>query len=76
MGFFKRFRASPALLVGALALLVALGGAAFAAVAPRLPINSVGSVQVINHSLKKVDVAPLQAPRGLRGLRGFLLFHS
>jgi hypothetical protein len=70
VGFFKRFRASPALLVGSLALLIALGGAAFAAVASTLPRNSVGSPQVINHSRKKVDVAPRQAPRGLRGLRG------
>jgi hypothetical protein len=70
VGFFKRFRASPALLVGAVALLVALGGTAFATIAATLPRNSVGSPQVINRSLKRVDVAPLQAPRGLRGLRG------
>jgi len=70
VGFFKRFRASPALLVGAVALLVALGGTAFATVAATLPRNSVGSPQVINQSLKRVDVAPLQAPRGLRGLKG------
>jgi hypothetical protein len=70
VGFFKRFRASPALLVGAVALLVALGGTAFATVAATLPRNSVGSPQVINRSLKRVDVAPLQAPRGLRGLKG------
>ena len=70
MGFFKRFRASPALLVGAVALLVALGGTAFATIAATLPRNSVGSPQVINQSLKRVDVAPLQAPRGLRGLIG------
>lgn len=70
MGFFKRFRASPALLVGSVALLVALGGTAFATVAATLPRNSVGSAQVLNGSLRRVDVAPRQSPRGLRGLRG------
>lgn len=70
MGFSKRFRASPALLVGSLALLIALGGTAFATVAATLPRNSVGTGQVINGSLRRGDVAPLQSPRGLRGPAG------
>ena len=71
MGFTRRFRASPALLVGSLALLIALGGTAFATVAATLPTNSVGSPQVVNSSLRRVDIQPgVRGPRGKRGLVG------
>jgi hypothetical protein len=70
MGFSRRFRASPALAVGVVALVAAVGGTAYAGVSALLPANSVGSAQVVNASLKKADVAPNQAPRGLRGLKG------
>jgi hypothetical protein len=61
----KRFRIrvrapSPALLVACVALLVALGGISYAAV--RLPADSVGSRQVINHSLRMIDVKPGRLP--------------
>jgi hypothetical protein len=61
----KRFRIrvrapSPALTVACVALLVALGGISYAAV--RLPANSVGSRQVINHSLRRIDVMPGRLP--------------
>src|SRR6266566_8346943 len=40
------------------------------AAATLLPANSVGTRQVIDHSLLKVDFKAGQLPRGLRGLRG------
>ena len=40
------------------------------AAATLLPADSVGTKQVINHSLLKVDFKAGQLPRGLRGLRG------
>src|SRR6266567_2563381 len=40
------------------------------AAATLLPSNSVGTKQVIDHSLLKVDFKAGQLPRGLRGLRG------
>jgi hypothetical protein len=62
-----RNRPSPAMVVACVALAVALGGTSFAAI--KLPKNSVGSKQIINHSVKKVDLsAPL--PRGPRGPAG------
>jgi hypothetical protein len=70
MGFSRRFRASPALVVATLALVLAAGGTAYAGVSALLPANSVGSAAVINGSLKKVDVHAGQSPRGARGLRG------
>jgi hypothetical protein len=71
MRLSKRFRASPALVVASLALLVALGGTAFATVAATLPTNSVGSPQVVNASLKRVDIQPgVKGPRGPRGAVG------
>src|SRR4051794_23241918 len=71
MRLSKRFRASPALVVASLALLVALGGTAFAAVAVTLPTNSVGSPQVVNASLKRADILPgVKGPKGARGAVG------
>src|SRR5215210_7015964 len=49
---------------------VALGGTSYAAVTARLPANSVGSAQVINHSLLKKDFKAGQLPRGARGPAG------
>jgi hypothetical protein len=56
--------------VAYLALFVALGGTSFAAADKLLPRSSVGSVQVINGSLEKVDLSR-SAVRSLRGNRGF-----
>jgi hypothetical protein len=70
MPTLKRFRPSPAMVVACVALLAALAGTGVAAVKVLAPTNSVGTLQVINGSLKRVDFAPLQLPRGLRGLRG------
>jgi hypothetical protein len=58
-----------------LALFVALGGTSFAAANALLPKNSVGSVQVINGSLRTVDLskktrAALHGARGVRGPQG------
>src|SRR5436190_6211690 len=62
-------RLNPATVIACLALAVALGGTGYAARSAVLPANSVGSKQVINHSIKKIDLkAPL--PRGPRGLIG------
>jgi hypothetical protein len=57
MQLIARFRPSPAMVVAALALLVALTGTGVAAVA-LVPRNSVGSDQVINGSLRSVDFKP------------------
>jgi hypothetical protein len=56
--------------VAYLALLFALGGTSYAASSALMPPNSVGSKQVINHSLKRVDFKAGQLPRGPRGPRG------
>jgi hypothetical protein len=63
---------SPSTVIACLALVFALGGTAYAAGSALLPANSVGSKQVINHSIKKIDLkAPLpRGPRGLTGARG------
>jgi hypothetical protein len=63
-------RLSPSMIVAIVALLVALGGGAIAA--STLPINSVGTRQIINHSIKRIDLGtPLpRGPRGRTGLRG------
>ena len=62
-----------------LALFFALGGASFAAADRLLPKNSVGTKQVINHSLLNVDFkrgqlprGPMgpQSPQGIQGMRG------
>jgi hypothetical protein len=57
-------------LVGYLALLVALSGTGYAASSKLLPRNSVGTEQVIDHSLLKGDFRSGQLPRGRRGAQG------
>jgi hypothetical protein len=76
----KALRPSPALVVATIALLVALGGSGYAAVALTLPANSVGTAQlksnavisskVKDHSLLKADFASGQIPAGPRGAPG------
>jgi hypothetical protein len=61
--------------VALLALFLGLGGTSYAASQVLVPVNSVGSAQVINRSLRTIDlsrstVARLHGRRGLRGLRG------
>jgi hypothetical protein len=57
--------------VAYLALFFALGGTSFAAV-NALPRNSVGSAQIKNGAIQKVDISKrtVSSLRGLRGLRG------
>jgi hypothetical protein len=52
------------------ALFFAIGGTSFAATTALGPPNSVGTEQVINHSLLRVDFKQGQVPRGPRGFRG------
>jgi hypothetical protein len=60
---------NPATVIACVALAVSLGGTGYAARNALLPANSVGSKQVIDHSIGKVDLkAPL--PRGRRGPQG------
>src|SRR6478736_2080670 len=61
-------RPSPATVISLVALFVALGGTGYAAVqlAPR---NSIGSTQVINGSLQKIDLSK-KAVTALKGNRG------
>jgi hypothetical protein len=80
MNILRRVRPSPAMVVAAIALLVALAGTSVAAVTlviPRasvgplqLKANSVNSSKVLNGSLRRVDFGATQLPRGPRGLRG------
>jgi len=68
-----RLRPSPPIVISSISLFVALGGTAYAVTS--LPKNSVGSRQVINGSLEKVDlsngaVAALKGNRGARGPAG------
>jgi hypothetical protein len=64
-------RPSPAMVVACAALLVALGGTSFAAVKVLVPRNSVGSLQVIDHSLLAKDFrTPPKGPAGPRGATG------
>src|SRR3954451_12568742 len=70
MSLLKRFRPSPAMVIACIALAAALGGTGVAAVKALAPANSVGSPQVINGSLKKVDFVAGALPAGPRGLRG------
>src|SRR5438034_384019 len=70
-GTMKRFvgrRPSPAMVVALIGLFVALGGSSYAAVRTVLPKNSVGSAQVVNHSLLKLDFKTGQLPQGPAGL--------
>ena len=57
-------------LIAYVALLFALTSTSYAAATKLLPANSVGSKQVINHSLLKKDFKSAQLPRGPRGARG------
>jgi hypothetical protein len=73
-------RLTPATLLAGLALLVALSGTSIAAVSAALPRNSVGTTQlrnnavisakVRNYSLRRVDFARNQIPRGPAGPAG------
>jgi hypothetical protein len=68
------FRPTPATIISLIALFVALGGTSYAAIT-LVPRNSVGSRQVINGSLQKVDlsrktVAALKGARGPAGPQG------
>jgi Collagen triple helix repeat (20 copies) len=57
-------------LVAYVALLFALSSTSYAATTALLPANSVGTKQVINHSLRKKDFKAGQLPRGKRGPAG------
>jgi hypothetical protein len=59
-------------LVAYLALLFALTGTSYAAATTLLPANSVGTRQVINHSLLKKDFKRGQLPRGRTGPQGLI----
>jgi hypothetical protein len=52
----RKLRPTPAGVIACLALAIALGGSAFAATT-LVPKNSVGSAQVVNGSLQKVDLS-------------------
>src|SRR5215207_7903494 len=69
MKLIRRFRPSPAMVVACLALGVALGGTGYAAT-QLVPRNSVGTLQVINRSLKAIDFKQGELPRGPRGFSG------
>ena len=69
MSLLKRFRPSPAMVIGCLALLLALGGTGYAA-SQALPRNSVTSVQVKDRSLLARDFKAGQLPRGPAGPAG------
>jgi hypothetical protein len=62
-----RFRPSPAIVISAVALLVALGGSSVAAVTKLAPANSVGTVQVIDNSLLLKDFKAGQVAGGALG---------
>ena len=68
MSMLKRLVPSPSLVIACLALLLVLGGSAYAA--SRLPRNSVTTVQVKNHSLLARDFRSGQLPRGPAGPPG------
>ncbi len=72
-GAIVRHLPSPALIVASIALIVALGGVSYAAVA--IPRNSIGSAQVMNGSLQKADlnkktIASLHGAKGEQGPQG------
>lgn len=56
--------------VAYIALAVALSGTSYAAATKLLPANSVGTRQVINHSLLKQDFKTGQLPKGAKGDTG------
>jgi hypothetical protein len=68
MHLFRRFRPSPALVLAAVALFVALGGTSYAVI--RLPRNSVTTYQVKDFSLLARDFKRGQLPRGPVGPAG------
>lgn len=80
MRLLRRFRASPALVLSVVALVIALTGSAVAAVTVVVPRNSVGTPQlkanavvsskVRNFSLLRVDFKRGQVPAGPRGPAG------
>jgi hypothetical protein len=57
-------------LIAYVALLFALSGTSYAAATKLMPANSVGTRQVINHSLLRQDFKSGQLPRGARGPAG------
>jgi len=57
-------------LIAYVALLLALSSSSYAAAQTLLPRDSVGTQQVINHSLRKIDFGRGQLPRGQRGAQG------
>jgi hypothetical protein len=57
-------------LIAYVALFFALSSTSYAAATSLLPQNSVGTRQVINHSLRKIDFKRGQLPRGARGPAG------
>src|SRR6266516_7443598 len=63
MRHLRKFRISPGLVLGAIALAVALGGTGYAAV-NALPRNSVTTLQVKDRSLLATDFKAGQLPRG------------
>jgi hypothetical protein len=77
---FRRLRPTPAMMVACIALLVALAGTSVAAVTVVLPRGSVGALQlkansvntfkVQNRSLRAIDFALGQIPKGPRGATG------
>ena len=60
-------RLNPTTVIACLALAFALGGTGYAARDALLPANSVGSKQVINHSIRKIDLKAPLPPRKARG---------
>ncbi len=72
MGRITSRRPSPATVMSAIALLVALSGPSYGAVSKLLPKNSVGSAQVVNGSLQTIDLSKrtLAALKGRRGPQG------
>ena len=82
MRLLRRFKPSPGLVIGSIALLIALGGTGYAAQRLVLPRNSVGTAQlkndavvsskVKNGSLLSADFKAGQLPAGPRG-RGVTL---
>jgi hypothetical protein len=63
----SRFSIAP-MVIACIALAVALGGTAYAVT--QLPTNSVGTRQVVDHSLLKRDFKRGQLPHGAQGPRG------
>jgi hypothetical protein len=73
MKVVSRWRPNPAIVIACIALAVALSGTSYAALV--LPANSVGSKQVKNRSIQRIDlggktIASLRGQRGPRGLQG------